>query len=277
MANADTLKYMFSIKAGFPARWVAKTPAGYRIDVEFHTARSEYAITVDVKQYWQAWGKEVREWLLKQPTTLDDWKALLTKEERPIIEALAKKLTGEAAQNGATLETEAGRAELGVLLADLREYFRGKDVDGLPWLGLSGHIVSGVDWALLRADGVVEFDGQWVLADGNLEDKNAVLVNARTSGSVDLCSSTRERPLTLDHAVATIHAIEDDAQVGIALAMKFEAPQEPEPWASKKYTRRKGQLRYIRLSRGQFVAIGKLKAFGKSAAEVQLDVYQVKV
>jgi hypothetical protein len=162
----------------------------------------------------------------------------------------------------------------------LRDYFEDSDEPNRPWLGIEGRIVSGVDWALLRADGVMEFDGQLVLTDGPLDDKKGkgVLVNARTSGSVDLCPK-QARPYSLDNAVDMLKDSGYGTGVGIALAIRFEAPQESEPWASKKYTRRKGQLKYIRLSRGQFIGHGKLEAFGSKSggAHIALDVYQVEV
>jgi hypothetical protein len=276
MVTAETLRYMFSIQAGFPTRWVAKTPTGYRIDAEFHTTTSGRAISTADDRYWLAWGAEVKDWLHQHPLA-SDWMGLFKKDEQKrVAEAFASKPAG-AKQARVEVESDVKHAEFGAVLKRLREFVREKELDCPAWLGLSGSIVSGVDWALLRSDGVVEFDGQWVLTDGDLDDKKAVLVNARSAGSVDLCGSKDQRPLTLDHAVSMIHATKEDEHVGIALAIKFEAPQEPEPWASKKYTRRKGQLRYALLSRGQFVATGNLKAFGKSGAEVELDVYQVKV
>jgi hypothetical protein len=144
-----------------------------------------------------------------------------------------------------------------------------------PWLGLKGHIISGVDWALLRGDGVIEFDGQITLSDGPADDKKGVgvLVNARTSGAVDLVGKDEARPLSLDHALERWMA--SDANVPIALNVRFEAPQEPEPWASKKYTRRKGQLRYAALSRGQFVGCGAIKTNKQNAASIKLDLFQV--
>jgi hypothetical protein len=268
---------MFSIKAGFPTRWVAKTPAGFRIDAEFHTTQPEYGISVAPEEYWNVWGGAVKVWLTASPQCLKDWKARFTDNgQLRAIDSLAAPLSGVPATDRAQLAQEAQVAGFGDLLRELRKYVREKELDCPAWLGLEGRIVSGVDWALLRADGVIEFDGQWVLTDGELDDKSAVLINARTSGSVDLCKDAEPRPLTLDHAGAMVRAIDAKAETGIALAVKFEAPQEPEPWASKKYTRRKGQLTYVRLSRGQFVAIGKLKAFGTSGAAVDLGVYQVK-
>lgn len=142
-----------------------------------------------------------------------------------------------------------------------------------PWLGLNGYILSGVDWALLRSDGVIEFDGQLVLKDGPRDDQaRGVLVNARTSGAVDLVSKGFERPYSLDHALELWMM---EATVPVALSFKFEAPQEPEPWASKKYTRRRGQLRYAQLSRGQFVGCGEIKTNNAQAASVELAVFQV--
>ena len=151
---------------------------------------------------------------------------------------------------------------------------------GRPWLGIDGRIVSGVDWALLRADGVIEFDGQFVLSDelGPDPDASGVLVNARTSGAVDLFAGPDvTRPYSLQHCVDEVKAIGAMKYVGIALSIKFEAPGESEPWASKKYTRKKGQLKYIELSRGQFIAKGRLTSFASASALIDLHVFKIPV
>jgi len=234
------LRYMFSIKTSLPARWVGETPAGYRIDVEYRGGGSQPEIST------------------KFDLLVKDWTAELTK-------AYAEKKLPDPLPADAKTLVEA-----------LRNAF-GND-PARPWLGIEGRIVSGVDWALLRADGVIEFDGQFVLTDGPVPDPNAigVLVNARTSGSVDLYPNS-PRPLSLAHCVDKVKSIQSKQFVGIALATKFEAPRESEPWASKKYTRKTGQLKYIQLSRGQFVAKGKLISFATASAEIDLDVFCVEV
>jgi hypothetical protein len=324
------LKYMFSIKAGFPARYVAKTPAGYRIDVEYRAQGSQPEITTDCLALALAWRDEIQASLnpsvvsafyekycdvdrLAQQLPEGERKTIakysslgplvirlaalaLGSEYSKVVEELERKALGRHEQvpalssllelwvtPGSTAPQEPGselKAFSELFVEALRDFFEDSDEPNRPWLGIEGRIVSGVDWALLRADGVMEFDGQLVLTDGPLDDKKGkgVLVNARTSGSVDLCPK-QDRPYSLDNAVDMLRDSGYGTGVGIALAIRFEAPQESEPWASKKYTRRKGQLKYIRLSRGQFIGHGRLEAFGSKngGAHIALNVYQVEV
>jgi len=234
-----TSQYMFSIDTAFPTRWVGETPAGYRIDVEYRGSGRPDEISTDNKKLVADHG----------------------------LRALYDTLRGTGRNDTDDQVVTRLRAE----------YADGRP--DRPWLGLEGRVVSGVDWALLRADGVIEFDGQFVISDRLAPDPDAkgVLVNARTSGAVDLFPGPSARPLSLQHCVDRVKAIGPKEHVGIALSVKFEAPGESEPWASKKYTRKKGQLRYIELSRGQFIAKGKLTSFGNAGASVRLDVFQIEV
>jgi len=169
---------------------------------------------------------------------------------------------------------EALKRDAEKFLAAVRDFSK-ENADYPPWLGLEGHILSGVDWSLLRSDGVIEFDGQLTITDGLLNDKKGegVLVNARTSGAVDLVANDAERPYSIEHAMDLWLRAAGD--VPVALNIKFEAPQESEPWASKKYTRRKGQLKYVMLSRGQFVGCGTIKSLQKQGTTIELEVFQV--
>jgi hypothetical protein len=194
---------------------------------------------------------------------------------------LAKEPSKELEASLARLKSKQGELDKYDQLAQrvdrLLELFRKYCADQAilqPWLGLRANIISGVDWALLRADGVVEFDGQLTLRDGPQVDRGkvGVLVNARTSGVIDLISKGGSRPSSLDHALSLWLA--SDASLPVALNIRFEAPQEPEPWASKKYTRRKGQMKYAALSRGQFVGCGFVKMNKQDAATIDLDVFQ---
>lgn len=231
------LKYMFTLATCFTSRWVAETPAGNRVDLEYRGLPGH--------------EKEVA----TNPELIDADGTL----------GRAHNLQREAEKDAEYLDA-------------LRKAFEKHSPSARPWLGIEGHIVSGLDWALLRADGVFEFDGQLVISDGPRDDRHGkgVLVNVRTSGTVDFCRGT-ERPKSVADAKRIVKNVKEGSVFGIALAMKFEAPGESEPWASRKYRRKQGQLKYIHLSRGQFIAKGKLTRFDADTPRIDLDVYEVSV
>ncbi len=308
-----TLKYMFSITSELPTRQLGRTPAGHRFDVEYRStsAANTSSVTTDPLLLLGHWGVELTEWARRDDAAhLKTLKKAAEEDKDKDIEAALKviedyaparqrslkdhptvldllvgdvsslALSAEAERTLASKEREARKAlreqcaKFLKLVSDVCEKNR---IQGRPWLGLNGHILSGVDWALLRSDGVIEFDGQLTLTDGPLDDKKrlGVLVNARTSGAVDLVRPGDPRPHSIDHAFELWRTPRDSATVPLALAFKFEAAREPEPWASKKYTRSGGHQRYAALSRGQFVGCGRIKLEQSQALKITLDVLQV--
>jgi hypothetical protein len=244
------VRYLFSITAPFATRWVGKTPAGYRIDLDYASDTTHRAggggprVTTDIEKLRESW-----------PNLNASVDAILARpdEDAPGDKPDHAKRHPRGSGDDQKLERARDRANE-------------KD-HAACWFGLSGTVAAGMDWAQLRPDGVVDFDGRLTL-----RDEQGALINAVVLGSVDLVKGD-ERPLTLDEAVERLRGGEPD-KVGFALALRFEAAQEPEPWAAKRY-RRARALKYRRLSQGQCLGVGRLVSFADAASCFVIDVVSV--
>jgi hypothetical protein len=254
MMDGLDVKYLFTIAAPFATRWIGKTPAGFRIDLDYASDVSRGPgggrgpkVTTDLAKLNESWpdvAKAVEAILGRAP-----------REAPPLV--VEQKPPGR--RHGA--DAERARLRRARDLATEEEH-------AVNWFGLTGTVAAGMDWAQLRPDGVVDFDGRLTL-----RDEDGTLVNAVVLGSVDLIKPGNARPITLDEAVEHLREAKND-EIGFALALRFEAVQEPEPWAAKRY-RRVGAHKYRRLSRGQCLGVGRLKSFTDASSRFLIDVVSV--
>jgi hypothetical protein len=257
MMEGLDVKYLFSITAPFATRWIGKTPAGFRLDLD-------YASDV-IHGPGGGRGPKVTTDLVKLN---DSWPNVAK-----AVETILGRAPREAAAPVEEHDEPAARKRGSPKKSDERNLKRARDLateedHAVNWFGLTGTVAAGMDWAQLRPDGVVDFDGRLTL-----RDEEGTLVNAVVLGSVDLIKPGNSRPLTLDEAVEHLREAKND-EVGFALALRFETVQEPEPWAAKRY-RRVGALKYRRLSRGQCLGVGRLKSFTDSSSRFLIDVVSV--
>jgi hypothetical protein len=232
--DAVEARYMFTISAPFATRWVGSNPAGYRLDLEYAVSDASQpdvgpSVKTDPVKLARSWPN-----ILARVTTII---------QRQDPAAVPVELTADNLDRARRLATQADHDE--------------------HWFGMTGTVAAGMDWAMLRADGVVDFDGRVTL-----KDDTGLFVNAIVLGSADLVLPGEIRPLTLDQAVERLK--NSKGETGLAVALRFEAAQEPEPWAAKRY-RRSGAFKYRRLSRGQCLGVGVVKSFGHSAC-FEVDV-----
>jgi len=278
------LRYMFDLETRLAARWVGKTPAGFRIDIEYQSAGANKVKTDPVKLLAD-WPASSVDWLFER---IDYEKAHAAPAENGAYVAAAKQLLHVGPKAEELWAAGKPRAYLVAksvssreILTAVREYvaacpeYQSNDPSvELPWLGFDGDIVTGIDWAVLRADGVVEFDGRVTLRGHGPDSQNTdeyILINVEFGGAVDFLQA--QRPVTIDQAAELLKTVRGIAD--LALAMRFEAPQQPEPWAAKRYKRNRGQLRYRHLSRGQFVGIGTINGVVPAGSIVSMGVYQI--
>lgn len=269
MSDGFSSKYMFSIEAGFSSRWVGETPAGHRIDLDFTKAAGDTTIKTTLVRALSEHRDEIFKWTQLRASNDEKWAKEL--ESWPLVRALIQPGNQHVPSDTAALNTQANG-----FLKSVETFLENEANQDVvpPWFGFTGKIVSGMDWALLRADGVIEFDGRLTLSDRpNLPPEQRVLVNAQTSGAVDLMRPDEERPRGLDQAAEVLRS--ENGPLGVALALRFESPQRPQPWAAKRYTRSKGQLRYAALSRGQFLGVGTLSDLKAATSKLTLDIFKV--
>jgi len=133
------------------------------------------------------------------------------------------------------------------------------------WHGITGKILTGGDWVLVRKNGVARFD-----ARVTIKTDDDVLIDAVFSGDVDLAAavpSLRARARDVGAAVydAYRNGTPEVTELPVALSVRFEAAEQPylrpgedDSWIEKsRYNRqRKNFPKYQRLVRGLFVARG---------------------
>lgn len=261
------VKYLFTITAPFATRWIGQTPSGFRLDLDYASDVIHGAGAGEGPKVSTDPVKLVESW----PDTDEVVRSILDRggPEQAAAEAPAAVDEDEADAAGGAGKRghRRGKPSFQAQLKRARDMATELD-HAKNWFGLTGTVAAGMDWAQLRPDGVVDFDGRLTL-----RDETGVLVNAVVLGSVDLVRPGEPRPLTLDQAVENLREGKAE-KIGFALALRFEAAQEPEPWAAKRY-RRVGTLKYRRLSRGQCLGIGRLMSFADSTSRFLIDVVSV--
>jgi hypothetical protein len=155
----------------------------------------------------------------------------------------------------------------------------------LEWFGVEGRSLNGGDWALVRSDAVVVFDGRVTLetfehghAKENPDGKeDGFIFDMIVRGHVDL-----RGPKPLDEAAVLFQQLRNGQHIDslpIRLAVNFEGAQNEASWTSKEIRRRASQhWKYARLMRGQFIGVG-TATFGEQLASpltaIEFDVFEV--
>lgn len=145
----------------------------------------------------------------------------------------------------------------------------------LEWQGIEGTILSGTDWATVRSDGVISFDGR-----ATIRTDDEFLIDAVVSGVVDLRPRTTPMTRNKSREVYTDwlngglkHAIP------VSLAVHFEAAENVESWANNKIKKAsEAYWKYERLVRGNFVALGDMTLQNTAYSPIStliLDIYEV--
>jgi len=145
----------------------------------------------------------------------------------------------------------------------------------IQWPGMDGEILSGTDWATVRTDGVITFDGRITI-----KTDDDFLVDAVISGVVDLCEPGKPRTDAESRTLYTAWLNGGIAHpVPLSLGVHFEAANNTESWANVKIKRASSNFwKYVRLVRGEFVAVGEMtlqRTTYSPISRVSLDVYEV--
>lgn len=148
-----------------------------------------------------------------------------------------------------------------------------RDSGKLEWFGVEGNCLSGGDWALVRSDAVAVFDGRITL-----ETTEGFIFDMLLRGHVDLRGAR-----TLDQTSEWFQSLRNgeklESPFPIQLAATFEGAQTEASWTPKDVRERaKHHWKYLRLIRGQFVAIGSA-TFGTTPGTpvhgLDVDIFEV--
>jgi hypothetical protein len=265
-------QYFFTLAADVSAKPVGETPTGYRVDVQYQTPGE---VNTDPNKYYDAWVKAKRadvEKLLNQADFPPDLQApgKETQEAKEKRQAAAVanavfKLRRAAKAGASSKVVEAAKS-----LANL-----------ISWLGFDGEILSGSDWAIIRSDGVAEFNGRLTLRS---KDEDHGLLALAAAGPVDMLPDVSYSGSSPSQGLqAVLNAIQGDSlkDKSVVIAATFDAAGEAQSWAPRRMKdAADGFWKYKPLTRAQFAAVGKL-TFGKSAASsitsVRYDFYRLRV
>jgi hypothetical protein len=249
MEEAMGLKYLFTIDcANLVSEYAGELPAGSRVHVRYGAGTLK---TVQA-EYEPAWIQP----LSRLEKLSDDQKAALAE--------LGSQQTPDL--------RVAKLAELSQRLPDAAKRI---------WAGIEGTVVRGIDWALVRKDGVVTFDGRVTLKatePPNAGNPDGFLIDALISGAVDLDPTA---PATADAAAAIYNSWKTGTLnphvINVALGVRFEASGAPPADASADYQRKtKSFPRYMRLTRRQCLGAGTL-TLGQGTPASPIQKLQLKV
>jgi hypothetical protein len=158
---------------------------------------------------------------------------------------------------------------------DLR---RERHLGHLEWFGIEGGCLTGGDWALVRSDAVVVFEGRVTLETKEEDIAEGFIFDMILRGHVDVRGSS-----SLDDAPKLFQSLRNGAPIDspcpIQLSANFEGTQSEATWTSKEIRRRASHpWKYTRLMRGQFVAAGTAtfgSEFGSPINFIDLDILEV--
>ena len=241
--------YFFSVEPRIETIPVGEVPGGFRVDLRYITAGSK--VWTDPRAYDREWSS----------VELDKKLAEISAHagEPALPEKLSyKSLAPVRKQSGADSALEAALSA-GVI----------------QWPGMDGEILSGTDWATVRTDGVITFDGRVTI-----RTDDDFLVDAVVSGVVDLREPGKPHAEADSRTVFTSWLNGGIAHaVPVSLGVHFEAASNVESWANVKIKRASSNFwKYVRLVRGQFLAIGEMvlqKTTYSPISKLTLNVYEV--
>lgn len=243
------LKYLFSLRCdSIISEYAGEVPAGSRVHIRYCGGE----LWTKPDPYRQAWLAEL--------SRIDDVFAKRLSEASPIERAAT--LRERLAECKSEHEAEALRAVIPMNW----------------WLGLDGSILSGIDWALVRTDGVASFDARLTLSAKTGGDGD-FLIEALMSGAVDLDPTA---PHTIEAGRKTYGAWKSGGladAIPLALGVRFEATGAAPPDASAEYKRKVEHFpRFMRLTRCQCLALGELKLVArggwKAIQQIDLGIYE---
>jgi hypothetical protein len=247
-------RYVFTLKAGVTATPVGETPTGYRVDIEYQTPG--VSIGTNPAAYVRDWVNHDRKTivaLLKDEGVVD----LSQAADGPFLEAVAEWRK----------KNEPPKPAL---------------QDALGWYGLDALLLSGSDWAILRSDGVAEFNGRLILRS---KDPDGGLISTTAGGPVDLLKvlgiSIPDVPSSPSQGLqAVLNHLQSGAKsAAVLVAATFDASGQAQPWAPDRMkTEARAFWKYRALTRSQFVAVGTL-TLGQNASspitQVEYHFYRV--
>jgi hypothetical protein len=243
-----TLRYLFSIDCeNLVSEYAGELPAGSRVHVRYGDGK----LSTDNAEYQKDWIGPLKDSSIPGGSAVGDALSGLENPDARAKEIAKLKLNGELP----------------------------KELNGL-WAGLDGDVLRGIDWALVRKDGVVVFDGRVTLRASEQDHKNGFLIDALITGAVDLAPPEDQTP---EGGSATYYRWKagslKDKVIKVALGVRFEASGEAPPDASEDYKRKvKNFPRYMRLTRHQCSGFGELTlGVGKDSNPIEkllLKVYE---
>jgi hypothetical protein len=154
------------------------------------------------------------------------------------------------------------------------------------WAGLDGKLLRGIDWALVRKDGVICFDARLTVAanTGNTDDKSSdkpFLIETLMTGVVDLGPGTTDTPQDGRNLYDQWKAgALTEKDIPLTLGVRFEATGEAPTGASQTYREIAASFeRFLRLTRTHCVATGTLVLSGghglrHKVESVKLNFYE---
>jgi hypothetical protein len=243
------LKYLFSLSCdSITSEYAGELPAGSRVHIRY----SGGALSTKPDLYAQAWLQEV--------AAIDAGLA------GSVCDALPHQRAERMRQLIAQVK-DAKKAE--ALKAAVPKNF---------WTGLEGSILSGIDWALVRTDGVASFDARLTLS-AKTGDDGEFLIEALMSGAVDLNPAA-------EHTIEATRKIYADwksgalpDQIPLALGVRFEATGAAPADASPEYKRKVAHFpRFMRLTRCHCLATGRIifvaQPGWKSIQRIELEIFE---
>jgi|HubBroStandDraft_4_1064222.scaffolds.fasta_scaffold70523_1 hypothetical protein len=274
-------RYVFTLSAPVTAMPVGETPTGYRVDIEYQTPGKVETRPVD---YYDSWVGTLN-------TT--DFDALLVAINNSTVDTLKGNPTGAS---------ETQKETIAKAIFQMRQPPPpppGQPVPAQPpaavaapgppsafatigWYGLDALLLSGSDWAIIRSDGVAEFNGRLILRS---KDADGGLVSVAAGGPVDFVAVLGLPNITtvVSSPSQGLQAVLNKLQTGVPpaavlIAATFDASGDAQPWAPPRMKREaKDFWKYAVLTRGQFVAVG-TATLGKNVSSpitaVEYDFYR---
>jgi hypothetical protein len=249
LEEAMALKYLFSLSCdSISSEYAGELPAGSRVHIRY----SGGELSTNPELYERDWLQGLRDLHPRYAQRVIDVPPHQRADEIQKLIAACKKSN-----------------ELEALKAAVPKNF---------WTGLDGSILSGIDWALVRTDGVVSFDARLTLSARTGDDSD-FLIEGLMSGAVDLNPAA-------EHTIAANRKIYADWKSGLladelplALGVRFEATGAAPPDASPEYQRKVEHFpRFMRLTRCQCLATGKIffvsQPGWKSIQRIELEIFE---
>ena len=256
-----TDKYFFTIGARVDSKAVGEIPGGFRVDIGYREGGS---VTTKATPYCTEWlGGNARSLIL---AALDDTQAAwyASDEDHCVaLEAAAATLvaSGKTTSGSAMIDANVcvglqtarrGGADPSTVpvLNALRAL---QNARGIEWFGVSGSLLGGSDWAVIREDGVAQFNGRLTV-----KTDDGFLIGVTVGGVADLrLGAGAPRRSMLDSGKSLF----DEWRKGVGanqfkavFAVAFDAAGASQSWAGTAYDYAASFWKYQRLTRGQFLA-----------------------